>query len=132
MTGTINIGEQTVIMKATAATEIRYQIVFRSDILTTFFKLYKDLGETLDFTNADPELVNQAVEIAGRLAFIMAKAGEGVDMNSLTMDDFIDWLENFEAMDLLLASGDIFHFWLGQRSTTVKRKNPKAPATTGR
>jgi len=132
MTGTVTIGKTDILMTANAATEIRYQMIFNSDILTVFFKLYKDMGETLNFTNADMDLINEAVGIASRLAFVMAKAAEKADMTRLSIDDYIEWLEQFETMDLLGSSGKIFKFWLGQRATKVTSKNPKAPNTTGK
>lgn len=132
MKGTVSIGGVDVPMVANAATEYRYRGIFGSDVLTTFFKVYKDLGENLDISNADPELISQVIDIAGRLGFVMAKAAEGADMGRLSIDDFMEWLEQFESTDILTAAVDVFHFWLNQRKQTVQAKNGKAQRTTGK
>lgn len=103
----IKIGEQTIPMIANGATPIRYRQLFHKDIIT------KMNGGT----NAD-----DAVEMASELAFIMAKSAEKADMSTLNMDDYYEWLEQFETFDIVQSSEEIFSVYVGQEVTTSTAK----------
>ena len=83
MYGTVKLGEKEVPMLANAATPIRYRQVFGKNLLRYF------LGE---------ESQDEVAAMTGELAYIMAKSGEGADMNRLSLDDYATWLEGFDAM----------------------------------
>lgn len=84
----IKIGTQMVPMRATASTAYRYKQVFHGDLLT-------------ELARKKPNTEN--LPIAQQLAFIMAKSAEGANMNALDINGYIDWLDNFEALDLAEA-----------------------------
>lgn len=84
----IQIGTKMVPMRATASTSLRYKAVFRGDLLT-------------ELARKKPEAEN--VPIVQQLAFIMSKSAEGANMNALTLNDYIDWLDQFETLDLVEA-----------------------------
>lgn len=79
----IKVGEKQVPMLANAATPIRYKQVFGKNLLKYF------MGN---------ESQEEMAAMAGELAYILARAGEGADMNKLSIEDYISWLEDFEAM----------------------------------
>ena len=79
----IKVGDKLVPMIANAATPIRYRQVFGKNLLKYFF------GE---------EAQDEVVAMTGELAYIMAKSGEGADMNRLSIEDYTVWLEGFDAM----------------------------------
>lgn len=79
---TIKVGEKEVPMLANAATPIRYRQVFGKNLLSYF------MGESSN---------SELAAVTGELAYIMARAGDGADMNRLNIDDYIEWLEGFEA-----------------------------------
>lgn len=79
----IKIGDKQVPMLANAATPIRFRQVFGKNLLKYF------IGN---------ESQEETAAMAGELAYIMAKAGEGADMNKLSIEDYIVWLEQFDAM----------------------------------
>ena len=78
----IKVGEKEVPMLANAATPIRYRQVFGKNLLQYF------MGKTSQ---------EDMAAMTGELAYILARAGEGADMNKLNIDDYIEWLEDFEA-----------------------------------
>ena len=78
----IKVGEKEVPMLANAATPIRYRQVFGKNLLKYFME-----GTAYD----------EIAAAIGELAYIMARAGENADMNKLNIDDYIEWLEDFEA-----------------------------------
>lgn len=82
----IKVGGKEVDMLANAATPIRFRQVFGKNLLKYF------MGD---------ESNEEVAAMTGELAYIMAKAGEGADMNRLSIDDYISWLEGFDATDFV-------------------------------
>ena len=114
MLKTIQIGEKEVNLLANAATPFRYKMVFGEDIMVALNQINnsrRDEGEVMD--------------IAPQLAFIMSKQAE-LDreaLKALTKDEYIEWLEEFESMDFVNATNEIFDLYLGTTKTTSKSKN---------
>ena len=108
----IEIGGITVPMLANGATPIRYRYVFHKDIITEFQQAQDDYSKVVD---SMPEL-----------AFIMAmqaKAQDGaIDLNLLNEDKYLEWVEQFGAMDLPMASEQIINLYLGNNATSSEPK----------
>lgn len=107
----INIGEKSVLMKATAATALRYRHVFGQDLLTEMQKVGEDGG-----------LGMSALQ---QLAFIMASAADPkVDMRKLNDEEYIDWLDNFEPLDFAAAAEDIIDLYIANTKglSEIKKK----------
>ena len=83
MLGKINAGGKTIEVLANAATPIRYKQVFHRNLMGFF------LGKVSDEDNA---------EMVQELAYIMARAAERADMGKLSYEDYIAWLEGFDAL----------------------------------
>ena len=115
MLKTVQIGEKEVNLLANAATPFRYKMVFGEDIMVALNQINnskRDEGEVID--------------IASQLAFIMNKQAE-LDreaLKALTKDVYIEWLEEFESMDFVNTTSEIFDLYLGTTKTTSKSKNP--------
>ena len=107
----IKIGDKNVSLLANGATPIRYRQLFHKDIIT----------KMNDGTNAD-----DAVEMASELAFIMSKSAEKADMNTLNLDEYYEWLEQFETFDIVTASEEIFSVYVGQETTTTTAKKKQS------
>ncbi len=108
----IEIGGITVPMLANGATPIRYRYVFHKDIITEFQQAQDDYSKVV---NSMPEL-----------AFIMAmqaKAQDGaIDLNLLNEDKYLEWVEQFGAMDLPMASEQIINLYLSNNATSSEPK----------
>jgi hypothetical protein len=106
----ITVGKESVPMKATAATPIRYRHVFKKDVLNELSTVGENSG--------------LAVDTISQLAFIMAKAASGADMNKLNEDEYVAWLEQFEPFDITNASEDIVDLYVGNTKgmSEVKKK----------
>ena len=110
----IKVGSTTVPMLANGATPIRFRMVFKKDLIATF---HNSEDNTASASECIPEL-----------AFIMAKAAEaqqkkdGKLMSLLNQETFIEWLEQFEPLDLLEASDQIIELYAGNQVTTAKAK----------
>lgn len=113
----IKLGEKIVPMIANAATALRYKQVFGKEMMGEFQDIEKD---TVKGMNALPELT-----------FIMAKAAEAkegkADMNKLNQEIYIEWLEQFDPMDIPDAASDIVDLYMGNTKTTSEpKKNESA------
>ena len=107
MRGTIEFGGKPVELVANGATPVLYKRVFRRDFLNSANK-------------ADD------MDIYVELAFIMAKQAEkpmAELINSLKYEDYLEWIENFGAMDIVEKVTDIFSLYQGQAvQTSVSKK----------
>lgn len=90
MYGVIKIGEKDVPMLATAATPIKYRQVFQKNLLPYF------MGKATD---------DEAAEMIGELAYIMASDADRRDSMKLSLDGYVKWLEGFDP--LAFVDGDV-------------------------
>lgn len=107
MRGTVRIGERDVDMVANGATPFIYKRIFRRDFLTT--------------TQTDD------MNVYTELAFVMSQQAVkpmSELLNNLTVDNFFEWVEGFEAMDIVNKAAEIFAIYQGQAnpSSTSKKK----------
>ena len=106
MRGTIIFGEKPVELVANGATPVLYKRVFRRDFLNSANK-------------ADD------MDIYVELAFVMAKQAEkplSELINSLKYEDYLEWIQDFEAMAIIEKVADIFALYQGQTTQTSKSK----------
>ena len=108
----IKVDDITVPMIANGATPLRYRHLFGKDLIAEFQDAEDNAAKVADCI---PEL-----------AFIMAKAAEAkdgtADLNKLSQEDFITWLEQFSPMGLALAAEYIVDLYMGNAKTSVDSK----------
>lgn len=107
----ITIGKESIPMKATGATPIRYRMVFKGDLLNEFSKVNDNY--------------QVAIDTISQLAFIMAmSADSSVDMSKLNNASYIEWLDKFEPFDITNATDEIIDLYLGNTEgmSEVKKK----------
>lgn len=116
MRRTINIGDMEVAFEANAASFVYAQKIFKKDYINIVTRLSEEAPDFDGLTD---------------LAFIFAKQAEMMDgkigreaMVSLTEKDEIEWLEQFETLDVLMALGEISKLISAQSKITSvpKRK----------
>lgn len=108
----VKIGEKVVPMESNGATPIRFRKTFHTDIIAVFS----------DAKNIDEISLRQ-------LAYIMAKSAEKADMNKLNEDDFIEWISQFENIDVLNALEEVVSVYLGDNDPTSTIKKGAAHKT---
>ena len=110
MFNTVRIGEKDVPMMAMASVDVYYRNIFHEDPIKLQTK-DPDEGDLINFVM--------------KMGFVMAKFAEVKDrkeMNKLTEDNFLDWLDQFDRADYLQALGDIRMTYEGQTVTASDAK----------
>lgn len=110
MQKTILIGGKEVALRASAATTYRYTQIFHEE----FFDAMKTLN--------DGENSAAGIDVIGKLAYIMAAQASGEDMNSLSKDGYIEWLDGFEFSDFSDALADVVEIFMGSSTGNVPPK----------
>lgn len=139
-------GEKTLPFLATATTSIRYRNLFGTELMEdltsmlsgmddmTLAKVMKSAqsGEDISLDNADPETLKALLSIAGngglasaqKLAYVMNMQAEKSDMNNLTIDSYLDWLEEFDSTAFLENAMDFMGLYIGNKQgTSIPKKN---------
>lgn len=108
----VTIGKKKVALLANGATPIYYNQVFKSDIL----KIFDQSDDPFAAVNVH----------APEIAYIMAKQAEYKEqiakLSTLNYEDFIQWLAQFEALDISGASDGILSVYLGDQDTSSEAK----------
>lgn len=104
-------GGKTLELAANAATPFRYKQLFGADLLKLFQQNTKDESENV-----------LLAETISQLAFIMTKQAEKADMNSVSIEEFYAWLEDYEPLDFVLASEQIIKVYLSSTRPSVEAK----------
>ena len=113
MSGTkVKIDGKDVALKATGATAVFYQEIFKSDLL----KIMTDAG-------IDPSAVQ--LDTISKLAFILAKQGEGAsfdEFQSMSERDYIVWADQWSFSGINEAAADIVAALTGSNKATAELK----------
>lgn len=115
----IQIGDKTVSFLSNGVTPLFYKQLFKKDLLQTL----KGNGEWTIVGDHIPEL-----------AFIMAmQAKEGMtaaDMMKLTYEAYIEWLSQFEPLDITMHGGEITAVYIADSiPSAVPKKKGKGKAS---
>ena len=106
--------QKTIGFLSNGATPLFYKQVFKNDLL----QMLTGGGQMEIASDKIPEL-----------AFIMAKQAEKADMTKVNYNGFVDWLSQFEPLDLVIKSTEIADVYIGDSMTSVEpKKNGKGKA----
>ncbi len=105
-------GEKSFPMLANGATAVRYRQVFHTDLIAGVTKFSR--------LNVEPDKVD--FELPGKLGYIMNSAAEKKDMNTLSEDGYMEWLEQFEGDTLWSANGPIMEIYLVNQTAASEGK----------
>lgn len=105
-------GKKNFQMLANGATAIRYRQVFHTDLM---------LGIAA-FSKIDTQTEKVDFELPSKLGYVMNSAAMGEDMNKLSEDGYIKWMEQFEGDTLWNANQQITDIYLVNQTTASKGK----------
>lgn len=120
MQKSIMIGDVEVAMRASAATAIRYRNTFHGDIMKELMEMNTE------------QIDSSVIEKIQKLAFIMAKSAEGANMTALTEDDYLEWLDQFDSLEMMTASKDIVSIYLGGKVSESELKKTETENLTAK
>lgn len=107
----IKIGDKTIPMLANAATPIRYKMIFHKDILKALKSINNDDLDTASI---------------GELAFMMSMQSEAqsgkVKLSELNFDKYLEWLEQFNPLDIEMSAEDIVNLYSADAETSSEPK----------
>lgn len=115
--------EKDVEFLANAATPLRYKQIFGGDLIQKFVDAKKEKnGET-----------TYNIDFLGELAFLMAmqakkKSDDSISLEKLSMDNYLDWLEDFGGMAIEDKAEEIIGVYIGNTKTDSEaKKNADKP-----
>ena len=107
----VQIGERTVPLQANGATPLWYKQIFHKDIISVL---------------NDANNVEKLSESAPELAYVMAKQAEKADMTKANTEDFMAWMEQFEALDIVMAANDIMNVYIANKMVSAESKKKES------
>ena len=111
MKGTVKIGDREIPMVANGATNIYYKQLTHQDLLAYFTKQSTKKAEAAD-----------GIDTLMPLAFVMAMQAEG--NKTFSQDDYIQWLSQFEPLEVEMALDAVMDIYTQNRvSTSTPKKN---------
>ena len=141
---------------ANGGTAVRFRMIFKKELLESITGIVKAVGpeqlsalmkttqaahdegvDEISLEDIDPETLTAILLIAGsgemdtisKLAFIMNRAAEGADMKALDVENYLDWLEQFETMEFLTHAMDFISLYMSNKATTSTMKKKVDPPT---
>jgi hypothetical protein len=146
--------EQSFSFVANGATSLRFRMVFGRELLASITNIInaigienisslmatatnlQEKGETeIGLDDLSPDQMKAMISIVGsgeistvsQLAYIMNASAERKDMRSLDVENYLDWLEQFETMEFLTHAMDFIMLYMNNRitSSTQKKKEDR-------
>ena len=138
---------------ACATTGFRYRQLFGSELMGDISGIMGALApaQILAISSATAENGNSALDFSAltsedlaafmtiaqsgkldcvsKMAFIMNKQAEGANMRNLEMDDYLDWLDQFESLEFLGHSLDFINLYMANVRGSSTLKKDLAPST---
>lgn len=131
---------------ANSAVKHRYNQTFKTELLDDVANIINSIqpeyfdkimsSSDVDLANTDPETLRAFMSIAGhghldtieKLAYIMHRTATG-EKNKLGVDDWLDWLEEFETLEFTAHAGELIELYMSNVSGGSKlKKNPDQPS----
>ena len=142
--------------KSCATTGVRFKMIFKKELLGSITSIMYSAGpegmqriieatqkaetegkETISLDEMDPETLQAIIKIGSsgeldtisKMAYIMNMAATGEDMNALSFEKYMDWLDQFDSMEFLTKSMEIIDIYMTNRETSVEPKKDTAQLT---
>ena len=114
---TVQGTEKEVSFLSTGTTAIRYKQIFHKDLMPSITKLLRD-----EELNPDADLI-----VSQELAFIMNKQAEGRNMNTVTYEEYLTWIDEYDSASLFQNIADFIKIYTGSKGSTSEPKKEEEP-----
>ena len=138
--------------KATGTTSIRYKMLFGKELLAGIVSIFESVGtdkldemmkeqneteEGINEENISAETLQTLIAITGsgqldtiqQMAYIMNMQGTGADMTTLSLEGYMEWLDQFDSFEFLTHTMDFIGLYMGSRTTSSTQKKEAAQLT---
>lgn len=138
--------------KATGTTSIRYKMLFGKELLAGIVSIFESVGtdrldemmkeqneteEGINEENISAETLQTLIAITGsgqldtiqQMAYIMNMQGTGADMTTLSLEGYMEWLDQFDSFEFLTHTMDFIGLYMGNRTTSSTQKKEAAQLT---
>ena len=142
--------------KSCGTTAIRFKMLFGKELLGSITSIINAAGtkgieqilkatqkaehegkETISTDDMDQETLQTIIKIGSsgeldtisKMAYIMNMAATGANMNELSIEKYLDWLDQFESMEFLTKSMEFIDIYMSNRDTSVEPKKDHAQLT---
>lgn len=140
---------------ACGTTSLRYKMLFGAELLGEITSIIGAVGsdsiskivgatqtaaasgeEELDLSTVDADTLQAFIAIAAsgkldtisKMAYVMNQQATGADMKKLSIDGYLDWLDQFETMEFLTHALDFISLYMANREGTSSLKKGPAPS----
>lgn len=147
---------RTMSFKASGTTSVRYKLLFNKELMDSLTDVIKTISpehfaaiakaeakakaegrDTVGAEDITPEMIPALMQMTAgsdldaipKLAFVMNKQAEGANMAALDFEQYLDWLDEFEPMELQMHTGDFMELYIGNKNTSVEPKKEAAQLT---
>lgn len=114
---TVQGTEKEVSFLSTGTTAIRYKQIFHKDLMPSITKLLRDKE-----LNPDADLI-----VSQELAFVMNKQAEGRNMNTVTYEEYLTWIDEYDSASLFQNIADFIKIYTGSKGSTSEPKKEEEP-----
>ena len=111
----VKIGDKGIPMLSNAATAILYKQIFKQDLLVFMDRLGK--------ASEAGKMIEGANDVILQLAYVMATQAEKTGFRDKNFETYIEWLCQFEPLEIEAAAADIFAVYKANTRTASKPKN---------
>lgn len=119
--------KQSVPFKATGTTQIRYRMIFHRELIKDLSNVSRALGD-LSAAGATANEIGMEMagsddfDVIGKLAYVMNLQATGSDLGQATEEGYLEWLDQFDPMEILSHSNEILSTYISSRRTASKAK----------
>lgn len=142
--------------KSCGTTAVRFKMLFKKELLGSITSIIDAAGpegierilkatqkaeqegkESISADDMDQETLRTVIKIGSsgeletisKMAYIMNMAATGANMNELSIEKYLDWLDQFESMEFLTKSMEFIDIYMSNRDTSVEQKKDLAQLT---
>ena len=123
--------EHGVSFRATGTTQIRYRMIFRKELMKSLASVAKSMSATDESDGLETleNMDSDGLSVIGELAYIMNLQAEGGDFSEASYDSYLEWLDQFDSMEMITHAPEIIEAYISSRATTSKAKKKNVQPT---
>lgn len=119
-----------VAFKATGTTTYRFKQLTHKDLMTCIINMIDATKDAEDDTQVAIAIASSGnIDSISQLAYVMHRQAEAKsisDLDDLTFEKYLDWLDLFDSMEFLYKAVQLINIYMNNTETTVEPKKEDA------